>query len=192
MVANGKTKKAVSTSDRVQRSRKVEVNGIQFDTKSSKLLILGMHRSGTSMVGALVSKFGVNQLGNRPMSAAADNPNGFFEDIGITQFNDELLESMESAWDAPICEMDRSKDHVQEEMILSMRKTMFSLSMDCGSPWFIKDPRMCLLLKPWERILMGAAPAILVVRDPQICSIENNRFIAIQNQVATQHLMKRN
>ena len=151
MVANGKTKKATNSPNRVQRSRKVEVSGIQIDTKSSKLLILGMHRSGTSMVGALVSKFGVSQLGNRPMSAAADNPNGFFEDIGIMQLNDELLESMESAWDAPICEIDRSKDHIQEEMILSMRKTIFNLGMDCGSPWFVKDPRMCLLLKLWER-----------------------------------------
>ncbi len=135
---------------------------------SEGLLITGMHRSGTSMIAGLVEQYGVNQLGKTPMSAAADNRDGFYEDIALIEISDEILRISESSWDVPAI---TAKSHLRknsflESLIQTSRKDVFQLRQDIGEPWFIKDPRICLTVNEWKRILLLNIPLIFIVRNP--------------------------
>src|SRR4051794_5795333 len=62
--------------------------------------VAGMHRSGTSMVTRLLNLCGM-ELGTRLTEPGADNPEGFWEYLEITQLNDEILGLWGGSWDWP-------------------------------------------------------------------------------------------
>ena len=63
------------------------------------VVILGMHRSGTSLVTKSIELLGYT-LGDNLMPSGVDNPKGFWEDLDIVQFNDKLLASNQTSWDS--------------------------------------------------------------------------------------------
>ena len=62
------------------------------------LVILGMHRSGTSAFSGLLNILGIN-LGSNYLNPSQDNPKGFFENFNISQLNEKILKSLNSSWD---------------------------------------------------------------------------------------------
>ena len=62
------------------------------------ILILGMHRSGTSAMGNLVDALGYYG-GQNLKPAAYDNLKGFYEHEDIVKLNDRLLELIGLRWD---------------------------------------------------------------------------------------------
>jgi hypothetical protein len=135
---------------------------------SEGILITGMHRSGTSMIAGLVEKMGVNQLGKKPMLAAADNRDGFYEDIELVEISDEIMRAFNATWDVPTVgsKSDMKMQNLTESIIRQARNDVFQLRQDVGEPWFIKDPRICLTLNEWRRILLLRIPVIFIVRNP--------------------------
>ncbi len=62
------------------------------------IVILGMHRSGTSALARALRVLGVD-LGERLMGGIpGNNEKGFFEDIDIYAFHNDLLSSMGREW----------------------------------------------------------------------------------------------
>ena len=133
---------------------------------SEGIVITGMHRSGTSMVAALVEKMGVSQLGQKPKKPAADNPDGFWEDLALQKISDGLLAASGHTWSNLGGEMTSKASKVNETLIATARNDVYQLRQDIGEPWFIKDPRICLVFEEWSRILLLKAPVIFIVRDP--------------------------
>jgi hypothetical protein len=120
------------------------------------------------MIAGLIEKLGVHQLGKNPMPAAADNRDGFYEDVTLVKISNEILQVSNSSWDVPAI---ASKSHPQknnltESLIQTARKEVFQLRQDVGEPWFIKDPRICLTVDEWKRILLLKTPLIFIVRNP--------------------------
>jgi hypothetical protein len=64
------------------------------------VLVLGMHRSGTSALTGILNILGAD-LGLNMMKAAEDNERGFFENRSIYNINEKILESLGSSWDSP-------------------------------------------------------------------------------------------
>src|SRR4051812_14331812 len=103
------------------------------------ILVLGMHRSGTSAVGGVL-----NQLGavapKTLLAARADNPRGFFESLPLAVVNDAMLASARSSWDD-------WKQLVLGPAITDSNRQTFKtvLSDEFGQAplIFIKDPRIC-------------------------------------------------
>ena len=62
------------------------------------LLILGMHRSGTSALTRVLGLGGA-ALPRHPMGASDLNPRGFFESIPIYELHEEMLEAFGTSWD---------------------------------------------------------------------------------------------
>lgn len=61
------------------------------------LLVLGMGRSGSSLLSGLCNLAGLRIPG--PMlPAAPDNPQGFFEPLEVLEANQRYLERMDSSW----------------------------------------------------------------------------------------------
>ncbi|RLS76185.1 MAG: glycosyltransferase [Planctomycetota bacterium] len=145
------------------------------------ILVLGMHRSGTSALTGMLGAMGAALPGD-PMPATADNPTGYWESRGIARLNNRLLESAGTRWndDAAIpakwfADPARERDRDEARRLLDdafAAETLFAL----------KDPRLCRLLPFWRQVLSAAGidhSAVLVLRDP----LEVARSLAARKDV---------
>lgn len=64
------------------------------------VIVLGMHRSGNSLIGGILHLLGVD-LGKRLLAGNQFNPKGFFEDIDFLQLNEKILKHCDGDWDNP-------------------------------------------------------------------------------------------
>lgn len=132
------------------------------------VVILGMHRSGTSAVTELIGRMGLS-LPATLMPPSADNPMGYFESLPISRFNKRLLDSAGTHWRdyAPVPAewfADPSRDADVQEAASIIRHEFGS------APSFVlKDPSLCRLMPLWRRALSALGvrwSAVLVVRRP--------------------------
>lgn len=109
------------------------------------VVVLGMHRSGTSMVAALLQSLGVN-MGENLLEDCPDNPRGHFEDMDFLNMNKRILRENGGSWLSPPDEL-RIPYHLRKQIDgLMARKTN-------GKPWGWKDPRTCLTLEAYRSYL---------------------------------------
>ncbi len=130
-----------------------------------QLIVLGMHRSGTSALAGLLEMAGCHfGADGTAMQASADNPRGFQERQDVFELHQWALHVSGCAWDRPLSlDTDGFPAPVRAEFL--MRAARIASELDGQQPWFIKDPRMCLLLPLWLRIL-EAPVCISIVRHP--------------------------
>ncbi|MEG3048645.1 MAG: hypothetical protein RR792_00460, partial [Thermomonas sp.] len=133
-------------------------------TRSVALLVLGMHRSGTSALTRVLNLLGV-ALGDDLMAPGPDNPLGFWEHHGIVSVHEGLLAALGRRWDDPRPMPDGWLDSeaAQEagEAIAAIVRRDFA-----GVPlWAVKDPRLCRLMPLWRRVLanLGIEPRVVLV-----------------------------
>ena len=62
------------------------------------VIVLGMHRSGTSAVTRALTVLGVD-LGSYLIESQEDNPKGFWEDSEMLSFNERLMRAVGMEWD---------------------------------------------------------------------------------------------
>ena len=62
------------------------------------LLVLGMHRSGTSATAGLLAQLGARMPAN-PIRADRNNPHGYWEPEPVVSLHNRLLAEAGSAWD---------------------------------------------------------------------------------------------
>ena len=62
------------------------------------VVVLGMHRSGTSAVAGCLHRLGVD-FGPRLMPATEANARGYYEHIDIVNLHDRLLLALGGSWD---------------------------------------------------------------------------------------------
>lgn len=119
------------------------------------LLILGMHRSGTSLAAALLESAGL-AIGDRLVDANPSNPRGHFEDLDFVELDRDLLVAAgvhQDGWVAgPVPPVDAAWQ--ARAAALVARKTT-------GRPWGWKDPRAVPLLDVWLRAVPDATFAIV-------------------------------
>ncbi len=126
----------------------------------SAIVVLGMHRSGTSSVtGALA------MLGAAPprtlMAPAEDNPRGFWESVVLAEFNDRLLAAGGSRWDdaRPFDLTAAPELEAFAQEAADLLKTEFGDQ----SPIVMKDPRICRLFPFWAEVLGATGHEVVVV-----------------------------
>ena len=66
-------------------------------TAQHAIVVLGMHRSGTSAMAGVLQRLGVD-LGSRLTPGDADNPKGYWEHTELVDIHDRLLRSLSSRW----------------------------------------------------------------------------------------------
>ena len=67
---------------------------------SKLLLVLGMHRSGTSALTGVLQKLGA-ELGEELLAPTPDNPKGYFENSRIVDVHESLLHGLARGWQDP-------------------------------------------------------------------------------------------
>jgi hypothetical protein len=135
-------------------------------TPRTGILVLGMHRSGTSMLSASLVAAGA-RIGNDLIPATPANPIGHWESNEIARTLDRILARAGSSWDddRPVAFPDDATraDAVRELVDLLDRRyrrtALFS----------IKDPRSCRLVFLWREAFAAAgieARIVTPVRHP--------------------------
>lgn len=136
------------------------------DLAGRPLLVLGMHRSGTSSFVGLAARLGA-ELGSDLLEADPWNPRGYGEHRGVVEIHDRFLAAQGLRWDAP-----RRPGHFEGAAADEARAALRALLARefASAPLFaIKDPRLCRLLPLWKPLLaeLAAPPAcVLVLRHP--------------------------
>ena len=133
------------------------------------LLVLGMHRSGTSAVAGALRLHGV-ALGSELMSPAEDNPRGFWEHAGVVAIHERLLARMGRSWNDPRNLPSGWQDSLPAQVAAHELETLLRAEFSGVPLWAVKDPRLCRLLPLWWPVLerMGVLPtAIFVLRHPR-------------------------
>jgi hypothetical protein len=133
------------------------------------IIVLGMHRSGTSALMGAINLCGVD-LGSNLMPPKPDNnETGFWENRDIYQLNELIYEELNSSWDdvRPLPDQWWDTDIAKrcEKELLEPLKRDFADS----NFWGVKDPRLCRLLPLWHKIWesMECNPFFVhIVRNP--------------------------
>lgn len=125
------------------------------------LIVLGMHRSGTSAVAGALAKLGAAAPANL-MPEHPDNPKGYWESAPLARLNDRILEAAESSWHdwRPIS--DAWFDTPDAKNLTRVAAEALKLEFPDDGPIVLKDPRICRLFPLWRSALdqAGYAPII--------------------------------
>ena len=141
---------------------------IDHPAQSRCLLILGMHRSGTSATTRSLNLCGMD-VGSHLLNPDNHNQKGYWEHADAVRINDRLLSAFGMAWWSldPLPE-----GWVQSKPAQAARKEIADLvSRDFTNVplWGIKDPRLCRLAPLWIDCLgaLGVAvSAVFTTRPP--------------------------
>jgi hypothetical protein len=130
-----------------------------------QLIVLGMHRSGTSTLTRLLNMAGA-YFGPEGISNGADEGNlkGFWERVDVRAACDGLLqESGLDWWKVADFSLDRISEETRARHVGSVRRIF--LELDAHRPWVVKEPRLSLLF-PLVRPLLELPVCIHVNREP--------------------------
>src|SRR5437588_2068467 len=151
-----------------QLEPKIESRGVRLSPKRQAILILGMHRSGTSALGGVINALGA-AAPRTLLPANSANPRGYWECLPLEVTNNDLLASAGSRWDdwRPF-----NLQWIHSEVAKDFRRRIIKIIADefaDESLFFIKDPRLCRFVPLMSSILrelkVGPA-AFLPVRNP--------------------------
>jgi hypothetical protein len=115
------------------------------------VIVIGMHRSGTSLVARVINLLGVD-LGppSSLMEPKPDNPKGFWESRPIAAFNDDLLAEMGGRWDDPPILADGWEEQARFEPWRARARGIIDREFAGAEVAGWKDPRMSILLPFWR------------------------------------------
>jgi hypothetical protein len=134
----------------------------------SLLVVLGMHRCGTSSLTGTLSLLGFS-AGNQLMPPNEFNAHGYFEDIALNNELDQFLAALNRSWRD---ERAYPSDWVSSDAAVTSTqklKDLFKTDFDFNQPTVIKNPRVSRLLPLLQPIWLdaGLAPKyILSLRSP--------------------------
>lgn len=132
------------------------------------LIVLGMHRSGTSAMAGLLGEMGCD-LPKDLMAPSEMNAKGFFESNKITSLNEDILASAGMTW----FDLNRFPEtwYASPKAPEFQKRSRAVLLDEFGESglFVMKDPRNCRLMPFWEDILaeQGVQPLYVCIhRNP--------------------------
>ena len=137
----------------------------QIKIGSCQLIVLGMHRSGTSCITNILNLMGAYCGSEQELTGFnEENPKGFWERRDIRNICDYLLHSFGGDWWKV---SDFSTDNLSQK-IITKAQTDFKLiveQLNSHQVWVIKEPRLCLLF-PILKTCLSNPIIIHVHRNP--------------------------
>lgn len=138
-------------------------------SKHMQIFVLGMHRSGTSLVTRLINMMGAYfDAGTTSIGFNDENPKGFWERRDVIAANDAILAHHGCAWDRlanmPMQSKPSKKDVTALQSTIHSMKNII-LELDAHRPWVVKDPRLCVTMPYWKPLL-EVPVAVVMHRDP--------------------------
>lgn len=137
-------------------------------TRQRALLVLGMHRSGTSALTRMLSLLGC-ALPRTLMPAHESNAAGHWESAAIADLNDQILAAAGSTWDDWLPVNPDFTTSSEGQRWLDAATTCLNEEFGDQPLFVLKDPRICRLVPFWREVLhrQSIEPlAVLPLRNP--------------------------
>ncbi|MDP5030987.1 sulfotransferase family protein [Paraglaciecola sp.] len=136
--------------------------------QNKSVIVLGMHRSGTSAISGVFANMGVFMGSSLFKAQKGVNDKGFFENSHIVEINESLFKKLESSWDDPL---GVQKDILAFDLKTEELKAKKLLTREYSGKtfWGIKDPRTSVLMPFWLKVfndLKIKPHYIIMVRHP--------------------------
>ena len=119
-------------------------------------MVLGIYRSGTSMLAGLLVKGFNYKVGEPLVKPNYDNVKEFFELLPDVLHNDVFLRNQNESWSSNVRRYDSKKAYrVWQNNVVDKREGNKVLKvLRDNEPWLQKDPRMCITLRTWLSLLV--------------------------------------
>lgn len=137
-------------------------------SQKKAILVLGMHRSGTSVLTRIINLLGVD-LGGNFLRPADDNPGGYWEHAEAVAIHEKLLQDLNRSWHdtraLPENWLESPAASKAKEKIAALITRDFTGSL----LWGVKDPRLCRLAPIWIEVAAALGfdvCALFAVRHP--------------------------
>jgi hypothetical protein len=130
-----------------------------------QIAVIGMHRSGTSLVARLLSAMGC-YVGEEHELPPPDvfNPTGYWEHRDVWALDEEILATLDASWLEPE-RADVSRLSVESRQVFVDRARTIVRALDEHGSWMMKDPRLAILFPIWREAL-DRPLCVLVWREP--------------------------
>ena len=141
---------------------------IIFKIKKPKtLIVLGMHRSGTSCITRILNQNGLS-LGKDLIQADDGNPQGYWENLSVYWINERILKNSNGSWDNP-------PKTVLANLYIQFEILRILYIRNWRNPHLIiKDPRMVITWDIWKKYLNNYQ-ILTVFRNPDSVAKSLNR-----------------
>lgn len=134
----------------------------QSSNRRQVLLVIGMHRSGTSALTRVLNLHGAS-LGSDLLESAFDNETGFWENRHVVDFHERLFAALGSSWDDPRPLRQGWLDEARAGGWLDELAALLRAEFESAPLWAVKDPRLCRFLPLWLEVLpsLGVEPKLV-------------------------------
>ena len=138
--------------------------------KTPGVFVLGMHRSGTSMLSGLLVEGFRYDMGDDIMKPSFDNEKGFYENNNVVNQNDEFLLMQGASWSSNVVGF--NPDEALEQKAKGKLKfgdgkqALRFLNKYKFSPYLLKDPRLCITLPIWLKLVEEEPAIVFTYRHP--------------------------
>ncbi len=142
------------------------------EKKQEVICILGMHRSGTSMTTRLLNICGL-PLGNEENllnRSCSENIKGHWENLDILHINEEILKLFGGNWNHPPKFPSNWQDDDRLQNLYKKAEKVVSELNSRLEIWGFKEPRTCLTLPFWQKVIPNMK-YIIPVRHPRNVSM---------------------
>ena len=129
------------------------------------VVVVGMHRSGTSAVTGAIGALGFNLVDAEDRLSPHESNPEHGESLSVLKHNDAILAHFGGTWDAP----PRLPEEWESDQGLPDRRAaseLLATAYPHAGPSVFKDPRICLLLPYWRDVLGVPIAVVLVWRPP--------------------------
>jgi hypothetical protein len=148
---------------------KMNHTNIAISNRKKLIVVLGMHRSGTSAITRGLLGLGV-QLGNRLIPPIeGNNDKGFWEDIDINHLNYKILETINKEWHYFVPIKQEEIEFLRQKGYFERAVAMMRQKVADSTIYGIKDPRISILLPFWKEVFKSLnydVSYIIAVRHP--------------------------
>jgi hypothetical protein len=168
-----------SSATQTVRDIGTALEGTREVPKSKPVIVLGVERSGTSVVTEMVNRWGA-YAGAPHMLHAGDerNPQGFWEYKPLWEFMGELCGAAGiSWWDAAFKPPTGENDCLQQYKEKALR-LVAGMERE-GEVWVWKYPDLTFFMPFWKEV-WGDASYIITVRDPYESALSWQKFVMWQ------------
>ena len=151
-----------------------------IDSESHPIIVLGVERSGTSVVAELLHRWGAYAGPPEKLHKAdAHAPRGYWEFLPLWDLLSELgdFDAGASWWDH---DFQQKVEKKAADPAYRQKATELMAEMHNGGLWFWKDPALSHFLPFWKQI-WGDAIYVITVRNPLDTAVSWQKFIMPSN-----------
>ena len=116
------------------------------------IVVLGMHRSGTSLATRALRALGVSLGGNLSAESSPDNAKGHWEDRDVLAFNERLMATLALEWDVVGAHDSALMSAPSLAPMVEEARALVQSKIVGGETWAFKDPRTARLWPFWRRV----------------------------------------